>query len=399
MKPRIFINIHYLEIGGAETSLIGLLQALDPKQVDVDLFLNDPRGEMMAYIPEWVNVLPSCKPYNMIEQPIKEVVKSGYVHIAATRLWAKFCFWCYKRKKRPIDDSAIFGYVGKYVTPLLPSLNHLGEYDLAISFVTPHNIVLDKVRAKRKICWIHTDYSCIDVNSVFELPVWSGYDHIVSISGEVTRQFCQVFPSLRDKIIERENLLSPKFICKRAKEAQPADMPKTENGYTLLTIGRYCHAKKMEDIPTLCRLLNEKGLFVKWYIIGYGGSDGYIRKAIKDEGMEGHVFILGKRENPYTYITACDWYIQPSRYEGKSVVVREAQILGKPVIITDYPTAVSQVQNGVDGIIAPMDINKCAEAMAAALMNKDLKKSIVGYLVSHDYGNETEVEKIYSLVS
>ena len=57
MKPHIFINIHYLEIGGAETSLIGLLQALDHKRIDVDLFLNDYRGEMMAYIPEYSNIV------------------------------------------------------------------------------------------------------------------------------------------------------------------------------------------------------------------------------------------------------------------------------------------------------------------------------------------------------
>lgn len=398
-KKRILINIHYLEIGGAETALIGLLQALDHKRVNVDLFLNDHRGEMMAYIPECVNLLPGCKPYMMIERPIKEVIKAGYIHIALARLWAKIRFWLYARKKHPIDGSAMFGYVGKYVTPLLPSMKNLGKYDLAISFVTPHNIVLDKVRAEKKICWIHTDYTNIDVNIALEMPIWNGYDHVISISKDVTRNFCQVFPSLHNKIVEIENILSLRFIRQRAdSELQPLDMPKVENGYTLLTIGRYCAAKKIEEIPVICRMLIEKGISVKWYIIGYGGSDEYIRKAIADEGMEHHVILLGKRANPYPYIKACDWYIQPSRYEGKSVVVREAQILGKPIIITDYPTSASQVQNGIDGIIVPMNVDKCAEAMAMALTDERQKKSIVDYLVTHDYGNELEVEKIYSLV-
>ena len=400
MKPRIFINIHYLEIGGAETSLIGLLQALATKRVNVDLFLNDHRGEMMDYIPNWVNVLPPCKAYTMIERPIKEVIKAGYIHIAFARLWAKIRFCLYARKKHTIDGSAIFGYVGKYVTPLLPSLKHLGEYDLAISFVTPHNIVLDKVQAKKKICWIHTDYTNIDVNTALELPVWNGYDHIVSISKDVTRNFCLVFPLLRNKIIEIENILSPKFIHQQADlELHLSDMQKAEHGYTLLTIGRYCAAKKLEEIPIICRMLTEKGLTIRWYIIGYGGRDEYIRKAIAEEGMEENIILLGKRTNPYPYIKACDWYIQPSRYEGKSVVVREAQILSKPVIITDYSTSLSQVQNGVDGIIVPMDANKCAEAIAMALTDERQKKSIVNYLITHDYGNELEVEKIYSLVN
>lgn len=38
MKPRIFIVMHYMEIGGAESSLIGLLEALDPDNVYRDAF-------------------------------------------------------------------------------------------------------------------------------------------------------------------------------------------------------------------------------------------------------------------------------------------------------------------------------------------------------------------------
>ena len=53
MEARIFIAMHYMEIGGAETALIGLLNALDPARVDVDLFLYDHRGEMMQFIPVW----------------------------------------------------------------------------------------------------------------------------------------------------------------------------------------------------------------------------------------------------------------------------------------------------------------------------------------------------------
>ena len=80
MKPHILINMHYLEIGGAETALIGLLNALDSKRVDVDLFLHDHRGEMMQFVPEWVNVLPAIKEYTMSDKGTREswtLVDSG----------------------------------------------------------------------------------------------------------------------------------------------------------------------------------------------------------------------------------------------------------------------------------------------------------------------------------
>lgn len=397
-KLRLLINIHYLEIGGAETSLIGLLQAFDPKRVEVDLFLNDHRGEMMPFIPYWVNVLPAIPAYTMIERPMMELLCKGFIKLLIARLWAKIQFRLYEKRKHPTDGNAIFGYVGKYTTAALPSLEYLGEYDLALSFLTPHNIVLEKVKAKKKMCWIHTDYTNIDVNEKLELPVWNGYDHIASISEEVTHTFCQIFPSLREKIVLLENIISPKFVWQRAlEEPQPADMPKEEDGITLLTIGRYCFPKKLDEIPAICRRLVEKGHRIKWYIIGYGGDGQYIRDAISKEGMEEHVSLLGKRTNPYPYILACNWYVQPSRYEGKSVVVREAQILQKPVIVTAYPTAASQVKDGVDGVIVPMPVAECAASMSAALNDKELKSELTAYLSKHDYGNMAEADKIYSL--
>lgn len=396
-KPRIFINIHYLQIGGAETSLIGLLQALNPNRLEVDLFVHDHRGEMMDFIPKWVNLLPEIPAYSLIERPMKEVLQKGYIKLVLARLMAKWQFRNYMKKNDPKDGSALFGYIGKCTTPILPSLKQFGTYDLAISFITPHNIVLEKVQAKMKMCWIHTDYTNIDVNAALELPVWSGYDYIASISEEVGKGFCSVFPSLESKLIEIENILSPSFVHKRALEFIPQDMPTSKDEITLLTIGRFCYAKKMEEIPILCRLLREKGLPVRWYIIGFGSEERVIKNAIQQEGMQEYVILLGKRSNPYPYIQACDWYIQPSRYEGKSVVVREAQILRKPVIITSYPTAASQVTHGVDGVIVSLPIEACADDMAHALQNESLKTQLMKYLRTHDYGNESVVSKIYQI--
>ena len=402
MKPRIFIAIHYMHLGGAETSLIGLLQALDPQKVDVDLFVYSHEGEMMRLIPSYINLLPENPTWSMFEKPLKEVLKKGYLCMFFARMRAKFRMWNYVRKKNPMDGSALLGYVGDEVNKILPDLHHLGEYDLAISFLTPHNFVLDHVKAKKKVCWIHTDYTHIDVNADLELPVWGAYDHVISISEDVTKTFLQVFPSLKDKIVEIENILSPDYVRQRSLLISPEDiqkeMPARGDCINLLTIGRFSEAKKLDEIPAICRGIVEAGVNVRWYIIGYGGSDDYIRREIEREGMQEHVFLLGKKENPYPYIKACDWYVQPSRYEGKSVVVREAQMLCKPVIVTNYPTAPSQIQQGVDGVIVPMDIPGCVERMVDALKDEALKNSIVEYWEGHDYGNETEVQKIYKLI-
>lgn len=220
-KPRIFINLHYLEIGGAERALIGLLNALNPERVSIDLFVNQHTGEFMKLIPNHVNLLPESSRYASIETPMMSVVKRGNVDIVVARVLAKLA---HKRYLKRIqlnpgqEDSSIFYYVAKYTTPLLPSLKKYGKYDLAISFLAPHQIVRDKVDARKKIAWIHTDYTVSKVNTAAELPVWEAYDYIASISGDVTRTFLYEFPSLAPKIIEIENVMSPKFVRDMAEE-------------------------------------------------------------------------------------------------------------------------------------------------------------------------------------
>lgn len=402
VKPRIFINMHYMELGGAERALLGLLSALDTNKVDVDLFLNQHTGEFMPLIPKKINLLPERSGYNAIERPMVQIIREGQFGIAYGRLAARWRHAKYHSKLGSVEktfDSSAFHYAAEAVQPYLPSLYDLGEYDLAISFLQPHNIVLNKVKAKKKIAWIHTDYSTVHVNTQLELPVWDGFDHIVSISHDCTRSFIEAFPSLKDKIIEIENILSTQFVRQQAELFDVSEeMPK--NGVNLLSVGRFCHAKNYDNVPDITKRLVEMGHSdLKWYIIGFGGDEPLIRQKISEAGMEEHVILLGKKDNPYPYIKACDIYVQPSRYEGKSVTVREAQVLCKPIIITSYPTARSQVKDGVDGIIVSQDNEDCARGISAAINNTDVLKSVTSYLSTHDYGNESEVERIYRLLS
>lgn len=218
-KPRILITMHYMEIGGAESALLGLLMAFDYSRYDVDLFIYAHRGELMPYIPKEVNLLPEVPVYASIESPMCDALRKGHLRLVMRRLWAKVRHRRYRQRLPATgDDYSIMQYVGDSVIPILPPINPRVEYDLAISFLTPHNICRDKVRAKQKIAWIHTDYSFVDINRQMELPVWGAFDHIVAISDDVRRAFVGIFPSLESKVFDMENILSPGFVRSRANE-------------------------------------------------------------------------------------------------------------------------------------------------------------------------------------
>ena len=194
-----------------------------------------------------------------------------------------------------------------------------------------------------------------------------------------------------------ENLLAVNFLREQSR-MHVSEILKKNDEIILLSIGRFCTAKNFDNLPDICRRILEKGVSVVWYIIGFGADEELIRRRIIENAMQDNVIILGKKENPYPYIEQCDWYIQPSRFEGKAVTVREAQALHKPVIIADYPTAKSQLVNGYDGVIVPQDNEKCAEAIVNIIKNKELREYLINNTYREDYSNKEEIQKLYALI-
>lgn len=393
---RILVVSHALELGGAERALLGLLGAFDERKYDVDLFLLRHSGELLPYIPQHIHLLPEIRQYTCLAEPIGATLKKRAFSIALGRAWGKH------RAKRflsahpsELDQGVSLEYSHKYTKRFMPPIS-AKTYDLAVSFLTPHYFVAEKVNAERKIAWIHTDYSALQVDTASEEKMWSRYDRIASISDQCSKGFLKTFPMLRDRLVRIDNIVSPALICRQSKEEPPEKMDR--GACKLLSVGRFTNAKNFDNVPDICRRLREKGLDVHWYLIGFGSDEELIRRRIAEAGMEAHVTLLGKKSNPYPYMRACDLYVQPSRYEGNCVAVHEAQILGKPVVITRYATSSSQLEDGVDGVIVPMDNEGCAEGIAALLRDPERMELLAGTCRSRDYSNGQEIEKLYQIV-
>lgn len=397
MKSVIIIS-HALEIGGAERALLGLLEAFDYLKYDVSLFLMRHEGELFDLLPEKVHLLPEIKEYTGLAVPMTSIVKKGLFGVAAGRTIAKIKAKQYVKSHNIKKDNGVgLEYSHKYTLKAMPVISDK-EYDLAISFLTPHYFAAEKIKAKKKIAWIHTDYSTVDIDVESEEKMWDKYNYIVSISDACTKGFLSKFPGLESKILPVENIISPDSIHKQAEMADVSDEMSDGEGLKLLSVGRFSTAKNFDNVPDICRRIVERGIDVKWFLIGYGGDEELIRSNIKQAGMEDHVVILGKKSNPYPYMKSCDVYVQPSRYEGKCVAVREAQILGKPVIITNYTTAESQLKDGYDGVIVPIDNEGCAEAIAELLRDTDKLNILSANCKKTDYSNASELEKIYKII-
>ncbi|MEG1830158.1 MAG: glycosyltransferase, partial [Cellulosilyticaceae bacterium] len=395
---KILITCWAMEIGGVERSLLGLLNALDYSSYEVDLFLCRHEGEFMDRIPQEVHLLTELKAYTLFQKPIKEVFHRGCIGIGLglMRIYCKLKSKIKQCFGKSCTDSLLTEYC-KMSLPVLPNISSK-EYDLALSFLTPHYFAIHKAKAKQHIAWIHTDYTALNLDHKLESRMWGAYDYVAGVSTQCVEAFKKVFPEHSSKAIEIENILSQQLVKAEAKVDVSSEMPEEAEITKLCTVGRFSTAKAFDNAVKLCKLLIDKGCKVKWYAVGYGGDEPMIRKLIEELGVQDSFIIIGKKTNPYPYMKACDIYIQPSRYEGKAVAVREAQMLGKPVIITNFETAPSQLEDGVDGIIVPMEFTACVEAIQKVIEDSALQERLKETLATRNYGNEEEVEKIDQLL-
>lgn len=396
MKPSILIFSQAMELGGVERSLLGLLDSIDYDRYDVDLFLMRHSGELMPYLNPNAKLLPEIPQYASLAVPMTSLLKSGQFGVLSGRLKGKLAARSFD-KRHPSDKPSVTAltYSHKYTLNSMPLISGK-TYDLAISFLTPHYFARERVKAKKYAAWIHTDYTAISFDRAAELSMWNEYDTVCGVSEQASQSFRTAFQELSEKVCTIENILPKELICRQAEEPQ-TDMP-ADGAIRLLSVGRFCDAKNFDNVPDICRRLAEDGLNVKWYLIGYGGDEPLIRRKIAEAGMQDRVIILGKKGNPYPYMRACDLYVQPSRYEGKAVTVREAQLLGKPVVITNYATSAGQLEDGVDGVIVPMDNAGCAAGIAALLRDPVRMRALSENCAKRDYTNSAEVEKIYALM-
>lgn len=391
MKKKIIIVSHTMRLGGVETSLIGLLHSFDYSKYEVDLFLYLQDGEFMEYIPKEVNLLSQKKSYSSLLLPFSK--NSFFIKLA--KVAAKVYTLLYNKRNKISGESFIYmTRLHRIAHVFLPTINKK-EYDLGISFLTPHYTLAKKLKTKKKIAWIHTDYSKYALDLKNEEKMWQSFEYIASIGEDSAKTFKQIFPNLANKVMLIENILPKEFVFQRSNAFEVNFEIECIN---LCSVGRFTYQKNFDSVPEITRYLLDNQIRVKWYLIGYGGDEDLIKAKIKEYSVKENVIILGKKANPYPYIKACDIYVQPSRYEGKAVTVRETQTLAKPVVITHFDSANSQLNDGIDGVILPMKTKAFAEELKCFIQDTELQEKLIQNCQNRDFSNQKEIDKIYKLI-
>ena len=394
MKKKVLFVYPELMLGGSTTSLISLLNSIDYNRYEVDLILYKNGGEYFNDLPLQVNVLPESSILH------KDSLFSKYKKICKFILSGifiqAFIYESVYKKKFGFNNQVISKFYSKNSRELE------GKYDVAIGYLElwANYYCLQKVSATKKIIWIHIDYLNAGFIPTLDYKMFKKADKIVCVSESCLVNFNKQFPEFINKSIVFENILSSRFIKKRADEKEEFDSNIIHfDGVKLVTVCRLSiHTKGLDRTILATKRLKEQGYNFKWIIIGDGEDRELLEEMIEKESLKDRIFLIGQKKNPYPYMKQCDVFVMASRREGKPMAVTEAQILGLPIIVTNYSSAKEQVINGEDGMIVDNVDEGIYIGVKKILDNPSLIQKFKERLLKRQLSNEELIEDFYKII-
>lgn len=372
--------------GGAEKSLVNLLNELPKEKYDIDVLLFRKEGMFLKQVPEYINVVDTPYALKALYAPLKKSGKYCVVKFIGTLISRIF------EKDRPCQAAFRWKFFySKHVARVDK------VYDVAIAYISGEILyfVGDKIDAHKKLVWIHNDYRAEKQPKKYDYPYLKQFDGIVSVSDKCINILKDEFTNLKNKLYNIANITSSEVVWKRADEFFPKEYEECEN--IIVSIGRLCEQKGFDMAIEAASIMKKRGQKFKWFVIGSGELEKKLREASKQEDVEDCFVFLGVRANPYPYIKNCTVFAQTSRFEGKSVVLDEAKILCVPILVTAYDTVNDQIRNESEGMIVNMNPLSIADGMKMLLNSEETRNKMREYLSQNKYSNQHEVYKYMKL--
>ena len=394
MKKKLLFVIESLTLGGAEKSLVTLLNLLDYSKYDVDLLLFAQGGAFQQLLPSEVNLLPVPEyfAYNSIpwSSPVAKAKKPGML-LAQLRYSAALRMG----KHSHIEKAVLLWERSRNCFRCMEQ-----EYDVAIAYAqgVPTFFVAEKVRAKKKAAWINVTYKPQGRYLDFIRPMYEKFDTVNAVSESVVEQMQETFGIPDEKVMVMKDILDVNFAGQMAQLPSDAAVQMNGSGVKILTVGRLANMKGYDLAIDAAKLLRDAGLDFTWYAVGDGPLRQQLEQQIASKGLEDRYILLGSRSNPYPYFAACDLYVQTSRFEGFGITLAEAKMFHKPIVTTNFDAVGAQFRNEENGLIVDISAEAIAEGILRMLNDTELRERCIANVRAEKLGNTDEMEKLYGLI-
>ena len=367
-KKKVLFVITQFYKGGAEVALLNLFRTLSPKEYEIDFLIFDQivlknAQSLIEEIPSWIRVCNAAE-------------REGRFAIIF-KIWSKIY---QKVTKRQLYRRSAYQFV------------RWKRYDMAFSYgvwLSPE-FVAKKVKAKKKMVWIHTD---IDKANYVEEKILFGfdkmYDRYIFVSEQSKKSAEKRFSFLKRKSVVVHNMCDEKAI-RLAAEKSVSGLKSYPKPW-LLSVGNLREEKNYPRQIEVMRILKERGITLTWFCIG--STANYfvcqkVKELLEQYQLQDQFILLGVKKNPYPYMKQADAVMVLSDFESWSFVITEAKVLGVPVIATATSGAKEQLVDGKTGIITSFEPKEIAEQILEYLNNplkkEQICKNLKGFSAKQD---------------
>ena len=298
MKKKLLFTAYNLDIGGIETSLVNLLNYIDYNKYEVVLILEKKEGIFLNEINK--NVI------------IKEVKVSSCKFVPVRKMI-------------------------NYFRKLKFKLKNKNKYDFSCCYATYSysGNVLALIASTNSMIYIHSNYIQSfknDINKIkefFDTRNLDKFKYINFVSKESLKDFKKYYSEYDKKLTVFNNFIDIDKILELGREKIIEKKPKDKKLFVF--VGRLDDSsKKLERAFDIVKSIDN----IELWVVGDGPDKGLYQKMVNEKEIKDRVLFLGKKKNPYPYISIADYIILTSDYEGFPVIYLESLAFNKSIITT-----------------------------------------------------------------
>lgn len=377
-----------LDEGGMEIAMLRMLGKLLNKGFHISLITLESEGPLSTRIPQQITVRHChfCSPFAQ-SIGLNDFDGLGALRTAIYRSGRKTLTLLSNDHRNRVYDVALAAIDNIPQDQFDAVLDFRGYGSLTTAIGTA-------LQSRRKATWLHDErMEWLGL----ELPYLDAYEKVFCVSESVCARFCQLAPQFANKAEVLYNPVDAQAII--AKAASPLHDSRVISDDSampmLVTLGRLEWQKGLDIAVDAAARLKHSGVDFRWYVLGEGKERAQLQEAIQRNRLDRQFVLLGHVDNPYPYMAAASIYVQPSRYEGYSLSLQEARVLGKPIVASDVPSSREQITNGTNGLLVPLTPDGLADGIVKLLGNESLQRQFGAALRQESFNFDAQLDTLY----
>lgn len=383
MKKKILFVNDEMVMGGVARILCNILNRFDLDEYEIDVLILHPHGELLNDIPTGINRLESSSLFNAVDINLKTALSQKKWN----DVFKKIIFLFYMKT----------GLINRLIQNERKRIIQK-TYDIEIAskegFCT---IFVANGDSKRKVNWIHIDYSAVNY-SVHHMDIMKSALSKIDINIAVSKRSKEAFTSMFGvkNIVSIRNLMDITGL--KEKSLEPCEIKYDKDCFNLVSVGRFHVQKAMDRLVYAMVQLKESNIKSHLYLVGDGELKEKCEALAVSLNVNDLITFIGSKRNPMPYIKQADLFVLPSLYEGYPTTVIESFFAGTPVLACDVSGVHEQINENMNGWIVDNNLEAIIEKLIEVGRNQSQLVEMRNSLVEYTYDNEIIFNEFLSTI-